>query len=299
MNRFPDGARVCFVGHSIVHANLHLAYIAAYYRQHFPEAKVEFYNCGISGGSVGTILNSFDEDILPYAPTHVVLLIGINDSMRDLLAQKTVTTYDQLVGAFERFKVRLSELCDRFESIGVELILCTHTPYAEYMPSDEAALPGACALMVGYSDYLRAFAKERGYAVCDYDAYLTRVMQSETIFCPDRVHPSQHGHYHMAKCFLAFQGYDLSEEIELPQDIMEWHDVVSKLRDVIAIEHFILQNDFDTTNENRMMRIRQWLGSYEEGVHSPYFKSLCEQYIVNKPKQRDFIQFTMDFMKQK
>ena len=35
MARFPDGARVCFVGDSITHNGLFIAYIAAYYRENF------------------------------------------------------------------------------------------------------------------------------------------------------------------------------------------------------------------------------------------------------------------------
>ena len=50
MNRFPNGARVCFIGDSITHNNLFLAHIVAYYREHFKDSKVKFYNCGVSCG---------------------------------------------------------------------------------------------------------------------------------------------------------------------------------------------------------------------------------------------------------
>ena len=56
MNRFGDNARVCFFGDSIAPQNQYVAHIASYYREHFPEAKVEFYNCGISRAILTTIL---------------------------------------------------------------------------------------------------------------------------------------------------------------------------------------------------------------------------------------------------
>jgi type I restriction-modification system DNA methylase subunit len=82
MSRFPNGARVCFIGDSITHNNLHVSHVVDYYREHFADAKVEFYNCGISGGTLTTTLNCFDEDIPLYNPTHAVIMIGINDSAR-------------------------------------------------------------------------------------------------------------------------------------------------------------------------------------------------------------------------
>ena len=63
MNRFPDGARVCFVGDSITHAGRFQKYIVAYYRKKFPDAKVEFYNCGIAGGNLRNTISIYNEDI--------------------------------------------------------------------------------------------------------------------------------------------------------------------------------------------------------------------------------------------
>ena len=55
-NRFPDGATVCFIEDSITWNNLFLAHIAAYYRSRFPESGVAFYNCGIAGAGLKTLL---------------------------------------------------------------------------------------------------------------------------------------------------------------------------------------------------------------------------------------------------
>ena len=118
MNRFPNGARVCFIGDSITHNNLFLAHIVSFYREHFADAKVEFYNCGISGGTLTTTLNCFDEDILPYNPTHAVIMIGINDSDRNALIGAKEHKYYSLERAYNNYKTNLEMLCKRLEGIG-------------------------------------------------------------------------------------------------------------------------------------------------------------------------------------
>lgn len=298
MNRFPDGARVCFVGDSITHNNLHVAHIAAYYREHFPEAKVEFYNCGISGASLRCTLNAFDEDIRPYNPTHVVLMIGVNDSGRLALSdKKPEEKYDALEASFALYKERLNTFCARLKEMGAQLTLCTPMPYAEYMESEVTPLQGGYALILAYADYLRGFARENGYPLCDYHAYATKVMMTETIVRPDRVHPTDYGQYHMAKCFLAFQGYELGEEKALPADIEAWHQVVKKVRNTIATEFFILKADFTTTDEQRMAAIQEWLTTEYNGRNAGYFRELCEEYVVIKKDQKQNIQYVIDFMK--
>ncbi len=297
MNKFPDGARVCFIGDSITHNNRFLAHIVAYYREHFPKSKVEFYNCGISGGSLTTTLNCFDEDILPLNPTHAVIMIGINDSNRGALNGTPENKYDTLKTAFDNYKVNLQKLCERLENMGVEITLCTQMPYAEYIQSDEPVFKGGSALLLGYADYIKTCAKENGYPLCDYHSYATRVMQTETIYNPDRVHPTPRGQYYMAKCFLEFQGYDLGEEKELPPDIQKWHEVVGLVRNTIATEHFILNDDFTTTQQERWDAIKDYLENEQTGPHVDYFKQLAKQYFEIKPRQQENIQFTIDFMK--
>lgn len=297
MSRFPDGARVCFIGDSITHNNLFLAHIASYYREHFPESKVEFYNCGISGGTLNTTLNSFDEDILPYNPTHAVIMIGINDSDRSALNGDITQKYNVLKMAYEKYKTNLEKLCKRLEDMGVEITLCTQTPYAEYIESDETVLHGGSALMLGYANYIRTYAIKKGYPVCDYHDYFTRVMQTEVIYNPDRVHPTPRGQYYMAKCFLEHQGLDLREEEPLPDDVQKWHQVVEKIRNTIATEHFILADDFTTTDEQRAVAIKDYLENEQTGPYVDYFKQLSKAYPALKTEQQQNIKFVIEFMR--
>lgn len=297
MKRFLNNARVCFIGDSITHNNLFVAHIAAYYREHFPAAGVEFYNCGISGGSLTTVLNVFDEDIRPYAPTHAVLMIGINDSKRNALNDSGKVKYEALKEAYDQYNINLDIFCRKLKETDTELILCTPMPYDEYSKTEVPSLPGASALMLGYAEFIKKYASEYGYPVCDYHSYITRIMQEEVVFNPDHVHPNSRGHYYMAKCFLAFQGCDLGGERELPADIQDWHRVVELVRNTIATEHFILKDDFTTTQEERREAIRDYLENEQSGPYVTYFEELAAQYQDIKPKQQENIRFVIDFMK--
>lgn len=127
MYRFPKNSRVCFIGDSITHLNLSLAYIVDYYRKNLADNKIEFYNCGISGGTVSTALSAFSEDVLPFSPTHTVVCLGMNDSMRDFLNSPKSEKYGKLTKAYRDYKENLSKLADKIESAGSKLILCTPT----------------------------------------------------------------------------------------------------------------------------------------------------------------------------
>lgn len=284
MNGFPKGARVVFLGDSITHANDYIARIVNYYHEYLSDRKVNFYNCGVSGGNLGTLLTIFDEDIAIHEPTHAVIMIGINDSARYLLSDlpRGKERYDRMLSTFDLYKERLSTICKKLEALGCEIILCTQTPYDEYQESDVPAFQGGFALLSAYAEYVRCYAKEKGYKLCDYHTYISMVAQSEAIINSDRVHPNEFGHYHMAKCFLEFQGYDIGEYKDIPEYLSEWRNRVSELRDIHAAEYLIIQ-DYSLSTEERISTIKEKL---EDSTLDNYFTNLSKRYVVNKPKQK-------------
>ena len=285
MNGFPKGARVVFLGDSITHANDYIARIADYYHEHFPERGVNFYNCGVSGGSLKTQLTIFDEDVLAHKPTHAVIMIGINDSSRYLLVDlpRGKERFDRLLSAFDVYKQRLSEICRKLEAIGCKITLCTQTPYDEYQDSDVPVYKGGFALLAAYAEYIRCFAKEKGYALCDYHAYISMVAQAEPIINADRVHPNALGHYYMAKCFLNFQGYDIGQYKEIPEYLSEWRAKTEDLRNIHAAEYLIIQ-DYSLDIDGRINFIKNYLENKDN--KEAYFLYLANRYLQNKPKQR-------------
>ena len=114
MNKFQSGERVCFVGDSITHKGMFIKQILAYYRKYLPEVKVEFYDCGIAGGNLGNTIKVFEEDIAIYDPTHIVLMIGVNDSRRNRLENESSDEkYEKILEAYERYKSRVEENKDK------------------------------------------------------------------------------------------------------------------------------------------------------------------------------------------
>lgn len=54
--------------------------------------------------------------------------------------------------------------------------------------------------------------RELSIPLCDYHTAVTKAMQSGSLYAPDGVHPTERGHYLMAKTFLASQGLTIDEE---------------------------------------------------------------------------------------
>ena len=292
MKKFENGARVCFVGDSITHVGIYLKYIIDTYRKQFPESGVEFYDCGISGGNLGNTIAVYDRDIAIYDPTHIVLMIGVNDAGRSFLNEaRSVERYEKLIRAYKRYGENLERFYQLTRERGAELILCTPMPYAEYIESNEAPLRGAYALIQGYAEYVRNFARAKGIELCDYHAAATEAMQGENLYSPDRVHPTARGHEIMARTFLAAQGIEIEKVESFSEEIEEWHSMTQRLRDVIATEYFMLPGYATMADEERIIEMGKIYGEIMSGLRetTPYFKSLVEMYPKNKPCEAELI----------
>ncbi|MBQ7793290.1 MAG: hypothetical protein IJ366_02100 [Clostridia bacterium] len=287
MKPFPKNARVCFIGDSITHNNGYISHISAYYHENLKENNVSFYNCGVAGGRTSTILSIFDEDVLSHKPTHAVIMLGVNDSNRSfLLKPRTKERYDSLVNSFNEYKKNLAELCGKLKENNVEITLCTITPYNEYCDSEVSVVSGCYALTAGYAEYIRQYAKECGFGLCDYHTYITEQMQGADIYRPDRTHPNDEGQYLIAKCFLKTQGLEISESRELPEYMQKWCENVSLLRDIRATEWLVIQ-DYSLSDEERIKFIEKFVSEeHEPNEYLEYFMELSHIYLDAKPRQK-------------
>ncbi len=292
--RFPDGARVCFVGDSLTAQNHVLPRVIAYYQTHFPNSDITFFNCGVAGGTAAYARTILEEDVLVHRPTHVVVAFGVNDSHRDVLRfPADPNRFAHLVEAFERYKENLTALCASILAYGIDLTLCTPAPYAEYQESAQAPLCGGFALMLGYADFVRALAHEKGISLCDYHAALTADMQGEILYQEDRIHPTLHGYYCMAKCFLAYQGLAIGEEVPEPA-YPAWRAAVSRLRDLYSAECMIIK-DFYAPLEEKLQVMRCYLTA--DTSKNAYIVSCAEKFLAehqNKEAYRAAIAVAWD-----
>ena len=282
MHAFPEGARVAFLGDSLVAANVTLAHIVHYYNTHLPHRNVRFFNCGISGGTAGAMLAYLKYDTLPWQPTHAVIALGVNDSRRDLLAKpQSAARYADLLAAYENYERNLRALCASLTERGIAVTLCTPAPYAEYQAEGDVPLRGGYALMAGYAGLCRRIAAETGLLLCDYHDYLTRRLQEEAFYNPDRIHPNAHGYWHIARCFLAWQGMDIGPEQPVAESLREWHEIVVRHRRIWGGEWMIVKK-YDQPDEEKMRFVQAYL---DEGRWQPreVMKNYALWYIEGKP----------------
>ena len=285
MKGFPKNARVCFIGDSITHDNGFVSYISAYYHENLKDREVNFYNCGVAGARIRTALPILDKDVLSHNPTHAVIMLGINDSSHwSLSLPKSLERYDILVNAYEIYQQNLREICKRLCEKNVEIILCTPTPYDEYQNTDSETRRGGYALIAGYAQCVRDFARELNYPLCDYHLYFSRTLQSETLIQKDRVHPNDLGQFHIAKCFLAFQGYDIGEYKPLPSYMDLWREKVSVYRNIWAAERLIIDK-YDISTEEQLVAIKAYVEENEGDEEKAHIVGMGKKYLETKHLQ--------------
>ena len=81
---FLDGDKICLVGDSITHSGTFHSHIFLYYATRFPERRVTFMNCGISGDSASGMQRRLDWDVFARSPSVVTVSAGMNDVGRSL-----------------------------------------------------------------------------------------------------------------------------------------------------------------------------------------------------------------------
>lgn len=142
MQRFPDNARVVFIGDSLVAANQTLWRIVDFYKTHFPDSGIRFFNCGISGGTAATALRFLNENILVHKPTHAVIATGINDSKSGTLSRpRSEEKLALLTAAFDEYRQNLTRLTRILLDAGVEVTLCTPRSLRRVRPPRQRSPP--------------------------------------------------------------------------------------------------------------------------------------------------------------
>jgi len=79
-----DGDRVVFYGDSITDQRLYTTFAETYVLTRFPKLNITFIHSGwggdrVSGGAAGPIDARLWRDVLPYNPTVLTIMLGMND----------------------------------------------------------------------------------------------------------------------------------------------------------------------------------------------------------------------------
>ena len=290
MNRFPDHARVLFIGDSITCGGLWIAHIYDHYLRHFPDAGIRMYNAGISGGSCASALLYYDAgNGENYRPTHAVVMLGINDVGRHLyeiapgeadVADKRLIDREEHLRAYEK---GLRELTALLTERGVRITFVAPTGYDETQLPRELDKIGCDAAMERIAEVNRRLAAETGSDFVNMHAAMRWLNSARVMTRPDRVHPDDQGHVCMAHVFLAAQGLT-DEPTPLSLDSLPAPDALldanaarfsaeKDVRNYWNVQWLLLRNQTGTHEEKLA-----YLRDFRTHAPSPFWAGLIDRY---------------------
>ena len=194
-----DGDSLVFLGDSITHQCLYTQYVEDFFYTRYPKLHLHFHNAGVGGDRAADALTRFEEDVAPYKPKYVTILLGMNDgAYRD---------YDKAV--FDTYQAGMTTILDKIAGLGATAIPMTPTMFdarAKRLKKDEneprnTYYNGVLAL---YGGWLREVAEVRGLGFVDMYAPLNtitaqqRKTKPEWTMIADGVHPGPVGQTVMA-----------------------------------------------------------------------------------------------------
>jgi lysophospholipase L1-like esterase len=214
--RFRAGDRVCFVGNSITHNGDFHHNVLLYYLTKFPDQSVTFFNAGLAGDVVSGVMKRLDTDVLAHRPTHVVLMLGMNDVDRGLYGPAPSTHADTLrrrQRALAGYRQGMARLVGALLDKRITVILQKPSIYDQTARLDRANNWGVNDALRACGQYLDTLAARHGLTVVDYWSILNRLntqLQARdpaaTLVGTDRVHPGPTGHFVMTYQFLKSTG---------------------------------------------------------------------------------------------
>ena len=302
MKRFPDNARVLFIGDSITATGTWISHIYDHYLRNFPDSGIRMYNAGISGGSVGSALMYLEDNGLNYQPTHAVIMLGMNDVHRTKYEidetgahiEKEAASWLKAITIYEQ---RMRKLTSILMERGIQLTLVAPTPFDESQNPLALRKIGCDAALEWVAEINRRLALEIHADFVNFHAPMRWMNVMNPFIRADRVHPEAPGHVLMAHLFLAAQG--LIEEPTLttmnalpaPDDLLPVNKARAEaemaVRRMWNVEWLILQKQpKDAEVRRAFLEAFKPDDEYFEGLRSHYlahmdeFDALCEKELA-------------------
>tara|TARA_Y100000385_G_scaffold94283_1_gene97458 strand:- start:221 stop:1606 length:1386 start_codon:yes stop_codon:yes gene_type:complete len=219
---FESGNTICFLGDSITHGGQYHEFLQLFYATHYPNLKLTFHNCGISGDNAEGMIYRLDKDVYIHKPSHVFFMTGMNDVIRTLyFAGETSNEIVQnRKKALDEYKRNIHILDKKFETSDIRPIYLTPSIYDQYSKIERENNKGCNDALIECSTYLKKIAKQRNITVVDLNSSMKHIMERElqndslfTIIGKDRVHPETTGHFVMF--------YQIISTIESPSIVSE------------------------------------------------------------------------------
>lgn len=215
-----NGDRVVFYGDSITDQRLYTTFVESYVVTRFPKLNVTFIHSGwggdrVTGGGGGKIDLRLSRDVIPYKPTVVTIMLGMNDGSYRAYEQPIFDTYSS---GYEHIITSLKTALP-----GVRMTLIQPSPYDDVtrQPTFEG---GYNAVLVKYGQFLKDLAQKQRLDLADMNTpvvtMLEKAKQEDSALAqqiiPDRVHPGPGGHLIMAEGLLeAWHAPSLVTSVEI------------------------------------------------------------------------------------
>ncbi len=207
-----DGDTVVFYGDSITAQRLYTKDVEEFVLTRYPKLHVTFLNAGVpgdtvNGGYAGTFAERIQRDVKPYHPTMITVMLGMNDGGWGYgppnVDAKFQTGYRALLDAL------------RNAAPGAAFTLISPTTYDEVTHGTE--FPGYSRVIDNFAtDISRMGSQLSAYGdkavlVANFNRPLTDALlrakaeypQLAPLIIPDRIHPSETGHWIMAVALLS------------------------------------------------------------------------------------------------
>ncbi len=205
-----SGDRVVFYGDSITDQKMYTTLTETYVVTRYPALQVSFINSGwggdrVSGGGGGDIATRLSRDVIPYKPTVVTIMLGMNDG-----GYKPAT-----VASDEAFFKGFAHIVDTItaQDPGVRITAIEPSPYDNVtrppaMPVVDGSLYNQ--VLLGYSKWIANYAGEHHLNVADGNTPVVHMLEKANDLnpavakeiLPDHVHPSFGGHLVLAESLL-------------------------------------------------------------------------------------------------
>lgn len=213
-----SGDRVLFYGDSITQQRFYTMFVESYVVTRFPYLDVSFVNSGwggdsVTGGKGGPVDLRLQRDVIPYKPTVITVMLGMNDGRYRPFDPDLFHTY---TSGYEDIVQRL-----RHALPGLRMTLIEPSPYddvtrppafglRQHPTPSPSGSGGYNSTLLRFSEFVKQLAAREGLQVADLNSPVVAMLEkaksldaelAQTIL-PDRVHPAPGGHLVMAAALL-------------------------------------------------------------------------------------------------
>ncbi len=201
-----NGDRVVFYGDSITDQRLYTVITETYVVTRYPDLDVSFIHSGwggdkVSGGGGGPIDVRLQRDVIPYNPTVMTIMLGMNDG----LYKPETEANDKIF--FDGYRHIVESVRSAIPQIRITAI--QPSPYDDI--TREPNFPGGYnEVLISFSKWIKNYAEQNALATADLNTGVDEMLRNADKLdpveaqkiIPDRIHPGFAGHLIMAEQLL-------------------------------------------------------------------------------------------------